>query len=67
MQTDLFIAQTHDKSQRLMQAMDKINLKMGNGSVKYAAVGLKQEWQTRVAYPSKQYTTHWSDLPVVQA
>jgi DNA polymerase V len=66
-QPDLFSTQTNEKSQRLMKAMDQINRKLGSGSVKYAAVGLKQEWQTRVACPSKQYTTRWSDLPVVQA
>lgn len=66
-QTDLFSTQTNEKSQRLMQAMDHINRKLGGGSVKYAAVGLKQAWQTRVAYPSKQYTSRWSDLPIVLA
>jgi len=65
-QTELFDTQTNEKSQRLMQAMDQINRKLGSGSVKYAALGLKQEWRTRVAYPSKRYTTCWSELPIVQ-
>lgn len=66
-QADLFSEPDNEKSRRLMQAMDQLNRKLGGGSVKYASVGLKQEWQTKVAYPSKQYTTRWSDLPIVQA
>ena len=49
-----------------MQAVDQINQKLGIGSIKYAAVGLKQEWQTRLAYPSQRYTTCWKELPMVK-
>jgi len=65
-QTSLFDVQTDSKSQRLMQAMDQINQKLGTGSIKYAAVGLKQEWKTRLAYPSKRYTTCWEELPIAK-
>lgn len=66
-QIGLFDDPTAAKSQRLMQAVDHINQKLGTGSIKYAAVGLKQEWKTRLAYPSQRYTTCWEELPVVKA
>lgn len=66
-QIGLFDDPTSAKSQRLMQAVDGINQKLGTGSIKYAALGLKQEWQTRLAYPSKRYTTCWEELPIVKA
>ncbi|WP_199337074.1 Y-family DNA polymerase [Oscillatoria sp. FACHB-1407] len=66
-QTNLFDAHSDEKSQRLMQAMDQINRKLGSGSIKYAAMGLKQDWGTRVGYPSKRYTTCWDELPIVRA
>jgi DNA polymerase V len=55
------------KSQRLMQALDGINRKLGSGSLQFGAVGLKQEWKSRLAYPSKRYTTDWAELPIVKA
>lgn len=66
-QIGLFDDPTAAKSQRLMQAVDHINQKLGTGSIKYAAVGLKQAWKTRLAYPSQRYTTCWEELPVVKA
>lgn len=65
-QPSLFDVPTDRKSERLMQAVDQINQKLGTGSIKYAAVGLKQDWKTRLAYPSKRYTTCWEELPIVK-
>ncbi|MGA7932272.1 MAG: DUF4113 domain-containing protein, partial [Kovacikia sp.] len=65
-QTSLFDDPASPKSQRLMQALDQINHQLGSGSVKYGAVGLKQEWRTRIGYPSKRYTTCWNELLVVK-
>lgn len=65
-QTELFEAQPDDRSDLLMQAMDQINRKLGTGSIKYGAVGLKQEWKTRVGYPSRRYTTCWDELPIAK-
>jgi len=66
-QTSLFNAPTSPKSQQLMQALDRINHQLGAGAIKYGAVGLKQDWQTRVGYPSQRYTTQWEELPIVKA
>lgn len=65
-QTSLFDSPTSPKSEKLMRAMDQINQKLGSGSIKYAATGLKQEWKTRANYPSKRYTTCWDELPIVK-
>jgi DNA polymerase V len=65
-QTSLFDEAASPKSQQLMQALDRINHHMGAGSIKYGAVGLKQDWQTRLGYPSQRYTTQWDELPIVK-
>lgn len=65
-QTSLFDTGADHKSQRLMQAVDQINQKLDTGSIKYAAVGLKQEWKTWLAYPSKRCTTYWEEFPIVK-
>ncbi|PSB34926.1 hypothetical protein C7B82_01795 [Stenomitos frigidus ULC18] len=39
---------------------------MGSGAIKYGAVGLKQDWQTRLGYPSQRYTTQWDELPIAK-
>lgn len=65
-QTSLFDAPTSPKSQQLMQALDRINHHMGAGAIKYGAVGLKQDWQTRLGYPSQRYTTQWEELPIAR-
>ena len=66
-QPSLFDPSPDENGQRLMQVMDQINRRFGSGQIKYAAVGLKQEWKSRVAYPSQRYTTCWDELPIVQA
>ncbi|WP_422632144.1 DUF4113 domain-containing protein [Stenomitos frigidus] len=29
-------------------------------------MGLKQDWQTRLGYPSQRYTTQWDELPIAK-
>jgi len=66
-QASLFDEASSPKSQQLMQALVRINHQLGAGAIKYGAVGLKQDWQTRVGYPSQRYTTQWEELPIVKA
>ena len=61
-QTDLFDTKDRDGSKKLMQALDKINTRMGPDTLKYAASGLKQEWKTRAGRRSPRYTTRWDEL-----
>jgi len=61
-QTDLFDTKDRDGSKKLMQALDEINTRMGQNTLKYAASGLKQNWKTRARRRSPRYTTRWSEL-----
>lgn len=65
-QPSLFDVPADNKHERLMQTLDQINQKLGTGTIQYGAVGLKQEWRTRLGYPSKRYTTCWGELPIAK-
>lgn len=52
------------KSDGLMHVMDKINRKMGKGSLTVAASGLGHGWAMRREKMSPNYTTDWNELPV---
>lgn len=52
------------KSDNLMQVMDAINQKMGQGSLTIAASGLGHGWAMRRERMSPNYTTDWNELPV---
>ncbi len=58
------MAQT--KSDKMMNVMDAINLKMGKGSLTTAASGAQQCWAMRRENKSPNYTTAWDELPVAQ-
>lgn len=63
-QTDLFADNgDQDKSDRLMQAMDAINRKMGKGALTVAGSGTKQRWAMRRERKTPSYTTDWNELP----
>lgn len=70
-QQDMFeTSATHDKSVRLMQAMDAINQKMGRATIRLASEGVqknkgvekKQPWRMKQEMMSPRYTTCWDDL-----
>ncbi len=66
-QTDLFDQQDRGRSKRLMSALDAINDRWGDGTLRYAASGMTRAWRTQFHRRSPAYTTHWPDLPLVQA
>ncbi|MBV8635918.1 MAG: Y-family DNA polymerase, partial [Burkholderiaceae bacterium] len=67
-QGDLFAGSSRNEvSERLMQTIDDINRKLGTGSLRWAAEGLKQPWAMRRNHVSPQYTTRWDQLLVVKA
>ena len=53
------------KHQLLMQAMDKLNNKMGQGKLKLANQDIKKTWKMRQEHLSPQYTTKFSDIITV--
>ena len=66
-QQDLFHPGQSGKTDRLMQAIDAINQVKGKGSVFLAAQGVSWPWYMRQQFTSPEYTTRWSDIPVVRA
>lgn len=60
-QSSLFVDARRDP--RLMLAMDRINAKMGRGTVYPAATGTHRKWFLKADYHSPRYTTRWADLP----
>ncbi|MBK8168546.1 MAG: Y-family DNA polymerase [bacterium] len=53
------------RSQRLMTAIDRINHRMGRGTVRFGTEGFGHGWAMRQARKSPAYTTRWSELPRV--
>lgn len=64
-QSDLFHPGQPARADDLMHIMDKINGREGKGTVFLAAQGVSQPFAMRQNFPSPQYTTKWSDIPVV--
>jgi len=50
----------------LMQTLDKLNGRYGNGTVFLATQGTSQEWQMKREFLSPMYTTKFKDLPKIQ-
>ena len=67
-QLDIFgFSNGNERSQKLMETMDKINLKFPNNNIKIASEGSKKQWSMRRALKTPNYTTDWKDLPVTIA
>jgi DNA polymerase V len=66
-QMNLFDTCDRERAAHLLQGMDEINEQMERGTLRYAAEGLKQGWQTRAEKRSPRWTTQWSELPIVKA
>lgn len=65
-QLGLFDRLDRAQSRRLMDTIDRINLR-GPVPVFWAAQGTQQEWRLRSARRSPRYTTAWNELPTVRA
>jgi DNA polymerase V len=63
-QLDLFDTGNSSKQEKLMQTMDKINVRMGSQYVRYASIGLsgQQSWKAACNHRSSSYTTDWDQL-----
>ncbi len=55
------------RAARLMRAVDRVNLRMGAGTVQHAALGIDPYWRMRQRYRSPGYTTRWDQLLQVNA
>jgi DNA polymerase V len=63
-QPDLFMP-TQDNP-KLMQCLDKINYRYGDGTLKVASEGHNEKWQMSRGFLSPQYTSQWRDIPKIQ-
>ena len=52
--------------QQLMLAMDKINARLGNDTLRFLGSGIARPWATRRELLSPRYTTCWHELPRVR-
>lgn len=64
-QGNFFDHQDRDRASKLMQVMDQINTRRGAGTLKFAAIGLKQSWKLKAEHRSRAYTTSWQELLTV--
>ena len=66
-QIDLFAdAASEEKDDRLSKALDTINTKYGRGTIFHLAEGVKKPWQMRRDMLTPNYTTSWSQIPLVK-
>ena len=61
----MFDAEHQERHRRLMQTLDSINNRVGDGAVVIASAGLT-EVKANSAHRSPGYTTNWNELPVVK-
>ena len=55
------------RSDRLMDALDRINRAQGRGTVRYAGEGLGERWRMRQRLKSAGSSTSWAGVPAVRA
>lgn len=56
-----------EQPRQLMQMIDELNQRFSQGTMRYAAMGNSQRWQTRAQHRSNRWTTCWDEIPVVKA
>jgi DNA polymerase V len=64
-QFDLFHSGQPEQADKLMQVVDKVNRLKGKETLFLAAQGVNKPWYMRQQFTSPQYTTQWTDIPVV--
>ncbi len=63
-QADLF---TPDNTNpKLMQCLDKINHRYGQGSISIASAGQTEKWNMKRHFLSPQYTSNWLHIPKIR-
>ncbi len=64
-QTDLFgYSRQDEKSNNLMETIDRINSKYSRGTIKLASEGIDKSWAMRRELKSPDYTGSWNDIPI---
>jgi DNA polymerase V len=65
-QYNLFSNYDNSKQHALSGLIDEINARYGRGALRLAAEGYDKTWKMKQEFLSKQYTTCWQDIVVVQ-
>ena len=55
------------KDNKLIEAFDAINDRLGPGSIQFGRAGQEAGWRSSSSFRSPCYTTRWADIPVVKA
>ena len=55
------------EERRVVEAVERINVRLGPGAIKYAAALLHPRWRGRSEKRSPRYTTSWKDLLKIAA
>jgi DNA polymerase V len=55
------------KSAALMTTLDRINRRMGSGTMQLLGEGVRKSWAMRRGNVSQRYTTEWNELAVVRS
>lgn len=69
-QGELALDDNPQASVRLMLAVDAVNDRYGQGTLRVASAGVqvkKREWEMRQELRTPRYTTRWDELPVARA
>ena len=57
----------HDpRDDKLIEAFDAINDRLGPGSIQFGRVAQAGTWQSSSAFRSPCYTTRWEDIPKIK-
>jgi DNA polymerase V len=65
LQTSLLGEADSTKANLLMRALDRLNKRLGRGSVFFASEGFTHSWAPKSDSQSPHYTTRWEELPRV--
>ncbi len=66
-QPDLFDNRDTTRRQRLMEALDAVNRRMGRDTLFYAGSGIRRDWEAFANMKSQHFTTDWRQVPSVHA
>lgn len=66
-QTDLFaVSEDNPKKSALMKTIDRINRRYDKEQVRSAAMGLERKWRSARSSATPNFTTSWTDIPVIR-
>jgi len=65
LQTSLFDTKDRTKSKQLMEVIDRINHRFGEGSLTLATAGINKAWRMQCGNRSARCTSEWSEMQLV--